>query len=378
MAFPPTIAIFIRSLKGGGGAQRAMVRFATGLARRGYDTTVVTLHDGAAFDAEIDSKVKRVVLKGGRLAGAVPALAKYLRQTRPATLFTTEPASNVVCILAERLARSGARVVIREGLFPSVAKVESPHRATRWAYRVAPFVYRRADAIIAIASDMAADLAATAKVPASKITTIAVNPVVTSDLLESAARTPEHPWLNEDGPPVVLGVGRFSKQKDFATLLRAFMQVREQRPCRLLLLGEGPERPALEAVAAASPFAVDIAMPGFVREPFAAMRTCSVFVLSSRYEGLPNVLIEAIASGAAVVSTDCPSGPRDVLGGGQFGPLVPVGDVDAMAAAIRQVLDTPVDRAALIARGSDFSVEKSLDRYLPVLFPDVMDQLSAA
>lgn len=378
MAHAPTIAIFIRSLKGGGGAQRAMVRFATGLARRGYDTTIVTLHDGTAFDGEIDHKVRRTVLKGGRLAGAVPALAKYLKGARPAVLFTTEPASNIVCILAERLARSGARVVIREGLFPSVAKVESPHRATRWAYRVAPFVYRHADAIIAIASDMAADLAATARVPLSRITTIAVNPVVTADLLESASRAPEHAWLTDGGAPVILGVGRFSKQKDFETLLRAFVRVREQRPCRLLLLGEGPERPALEAIAATSPFSSDIAMPGFVREPFAAMRSCSVFVLSSRYEGLPNVLIEAIASGAAVVSTDCPSGPRDVLNDGRLAPLVPVGDADAMAAAIEHVLDASTDRAALVARGADFSVDKSLDHYLPVLFPAAQDQLSAA
>jgi glycosyltransferase involved in cell wall biosynthesis len=364
-----SIVIFIRSLReGGGGAQRAMVRFATGLARRGYTVTVVTLHDGKAYDAELDPAVRRVALSGNRLGGAVPALAGFLRRERPTTLFTTEPASNVICVLAKFASRMSTRVVIREGLFPSVARRISPYRATRLAYALSPLIYRFADEIIAIASDMTADLARTAMIPRARITTITVNPVVTPALLEAAQRPPPHSWLDDGGAPVILGVGRLTRQKDFATLICAFALVRQRRACRLLIIGEGVDRPSLEAMVAETGYVQDIALPGHVREPFGAMRTCAAFVLSSRYEGLPNVLIEALACRAPVIATDCPSGPRDILESGTLAPLIPVGDAPAMAHAIEQVLDAPPDRDALFARAMDFTVDRSLDCYLPVLF----------
>lgn len=345
-----------------------MVRFATGLAERGHPVTIATLLEGRAYDDELDPAIHRVTLGGGRLWRAIPALAAFLRRERPATLFTTEPASNVICILATLFARVPTRVVIREGLFPSIAKKISPYRATRLAYALCPLVYRFADDIVAIASDMASDLARTARISPDRITTIAVNPVVTPALLAAAEQAPRHPWLNDDGPPVILGVGRLTRQKDFATLIAAFAAVRARRRCRLLVIGEGSERAALEELAAQTGFGQDIAFPGFVREPFAAMRACDVFVLSSRYEGLPNVLIEALACRAPVVSTDCPSGPRDILADGKLAPLVPVGNAKAMAHAIERVLDEPLDRDALFARAMDFTVERSLDRYLAVLF----------
>lgn len=369
MSRSASIVVFIRSLReGGGGAQRAMVRFATGLARRGYAVTIATLHAGTAYDAELEPSVRRVALSASRLGGAVPALAAFLRRERPATIFTTEPASNVICVLAKLVSRVSTRVVIREGLYPSVARKVSPYRATRLAYAVSPLVYRFADDIIAITSDMTADLAQTAKISSARITTIAVNPVVTPALLEAAQQPPPHPWLDDGGAPVILGVGRLTGQKDFATLISAFALVRAKRACRLLIIGEGDQRPLLEALAGETGYAQDIGLPGHLREPFGAMRACDAFVLSSRYEGLPNVLIEALACRAPVIATDCPSGPRDILRGGALAPLVPVGDASAIARAIEQVLDDPPDRDALFARAMDFTVDRSLDCYLPVLF----------
>jgi glycosyltransferase involved in cell wall biosynthesis len=300
----------------------------------------------------------------------VPALAAWLRRNRPDTLFATEPACNVSAILAARLARSGTRVVIREGLYPSVAKKESPYKATRIAYYLAPYVYRYADAIVAIATDMAADLVKVAKIRPDQVTTIAVNPVVTQSLLAAARAEAGHVWLKDGGSPVILGVGRLEKQKDYLTLVRAFVLVRKKRECRLLILGEGSERGALEIEIARTGCAYDIALPGFLARPFAAMAACDLFVLSSRYEGLPNVLIEAIACGAPSVSTDCPSGPADILDHGRFGPLVPVGDEAALAHAILRVLDFPPARSEMAARGAEYTVERSLDQYLPVLFPN--------
>lgn len=363
-----TIAIFIRSLHGGGGAQRAMVRFATGLHARGYSVTVLTLRSGDAYALELHPEIPVVKLAGGRLAYAVPAIVKWLVRNRTETLFSTEPACNLMAILAGKLSRTGTRVVIREGLFPSVAKKESPYKATRIAYYFAPLLYRFADAVIAIATDMAADLIKVARLKPDKVITISVNPVVTTRMLESAGQAAHHPWLSDGGPPVILAVGRLEKQKDYLTLIKAFDVLRQSLECRLLIIGEGNERSTLEKEAALCRYSLDIALPGFMPEPFAAMAACNIFVLSSRYEGLPNVLIEAIACGAPCVSTDCPSGPADILAAGLYGPLVPVGDVDKLANAIQMVLANPPLRSVMMERGKQYTVDRSLDLYLPVLF----------
>jgi len=173
-----------------------------------------------------------------------------------------------------------------------------------------------------------------------------------------------------------LGVGRLDPQKDFPTLIRAFARVRAQRPARLIVLGaEGHERHSkyvaeLKALPARLGIADDVDLPGFRHNPFAFMSRAAVFVLSSIYEGLGNVLIEALACGTPVVSTDCPSGPAEILEGGRFGALVPVGDDAAMAAAIAATLDRPPAAATLRERARMFSVERAVDRYLDLMFEE--------
>jgi len=166
---------------------------------------------------------------------------------------------------------------------------------------------------------------------------------------------------------VVLAAGRHEDQKDFPTLLRAFARVRAEREARLIILGEGKRRDSLASLAQALGIAASVAMPGFVENPFAFMARAAVFVLSSAYEGLPGVLIQAMACGCPVVSTACPDGPAEVLLGGAHGPLVPVGDAGAMASAIMQVLDAPPDPGSLRKRADDFSSDRSTDAYLRVL-----------
>jgi glycosyltransferase involved in cell wall biosynthesis len=170
-------------------------------------------------------------------------------------------------------------------------------------------------------------------------------------------------------PPVVLGAGRLEAQKDFPTLLKAFARVRAVREARLILLGEGKDRPLLEALAQDLRVAENVELPGFVENPFAYMARATVFVLSSTYEGLPGVLIQAMACGCPVVSTDCPSGPAEILAGGAYGPLAPVGDDRALAQAILAQLDAPVDRERLCARAALFSVEHAVERYLQASKP---------
>jgi glycosyltransferase involved in cell wall biosynthesis len=192
------------------------------------------------------------------------------------------------------------------------------------------------------------------------------NPVVDYRLVTMAQASPSHPWLLSRQVPVILAAGRLVPQKDFTTLIQAFARVRRERPARLLILGDGEQRDALLALAAECGVRDDVDLPGFDPNPFAAMRAASAFVLSSRYEGLPGVLIQAMACGARVVSTDCPSGPREVLEGGRWGTLVPVGDVAALATAVAATLDDPHPPDVRV-RTAAFSEEQAVERYARVL-----------
>ena len=198
------------------------------------------------------------------------------------------------------------------------------------------------------------------------LTTI-YNPVVTQKLLHLSAEPLSHPWFAAGSPPVLLAVGGFKPAKDHATLLNAFALVRKQRPVRLMLLGEGRLRDSLTRQAEELKIAEDLQMPGFVDNPFQYMANASLFVLSSVFEGLPTVLIEALACGCPVVSTDCPSGPQEILSQGRFGQLVPMGDANALADAIIQSLDAPWKKEKLISRGMDFSLEKATENYLQLI-----------
>jgi len=191
---------------------------------------------------------------------------------------------------------------------------------------------------------------------------------VVSDDLDALASEPiEHPWLVPGPPPVVLAAGRLTAQKDFPTLLRAFARLVPERDLRLMILGEGPDRAALEAEIEALGLGDRVALLGFQANPFSYMARARLFVLSSAWEGLPGVLIQAMACGTPVVSTDCPSGPREVLEGGRLGPLVPVGDAEALARAIMQTLDAPLPAEILKARAAQYGLAPVSRRYLAAL-----------
>jgi glycosyltransferase involved in cell wall biosynthesis len=195
-----------------------------------------------------------------------------------------------------------------------------------------------ADEIVAVSEGVADDFAAVTGLERSRITTI-YNPVISTTLTEKAKEPVDHPWFAPGQPPVVLAVGRLTKQKDFPTLIRAFDCLRRERPVRLMILGEGEERMALEGSIRQLGLNDSVSLPGFVDNPYPYLSRAGVFVLSSKWEGLPTVLIEALAVGVPVVSTDCKSGPREILDDGKYGQLVPVGDSAALAKAIEKALN---------------------------------------
>jgi glycosyltransferase involved in cell wall biosynthesis len=220
--------------------------------------------------------------------------------------------------------------------------------------------------VVAVSSGVAEDLVATTGLRREHITVIH-NPVVTPELEERAQAPLEHAWFAPGEPPVVLSVGRLVAPKDYPTLVRAFARVRAVRPARLVILGEGSQREALLALAAKLGIADDVTLPGFVANPFAYVSRCAVFALSSAWEGFGIVLVEALALGCPVVSTDCPSGPAEILEHGSHGLLVPVGDDEAMAQAILSAIEAPGDPERRKARAAEFAVDQAVDRYIETL-----------
>ena len=208
-------------------------------------------------------------------------------------------------------------------------------------------------------------------IPRERIKVIFNPSVVGTEVAEKAKAPLDHPWFEPGQPSVVVAVGRLQEQKDYATMIRAFAQVRKARPVRLLILGEGKERPMLEALIEELGLQEDVGLPGFVMNPYAYLARASLFVLSSRWEGLPTVLIEALCCGTPVVSMDCPSGPREILRGGEYGRLVPVGDAEALARAIEKTLDE--ERSSPPAKSwQPYDLHNNVDQYMDLLLGNGM------
>ena len=298
----------------------------------------------------------------------VPALADYLRRERPDALYSALVYSNVAALWAVRLAGVGTRVVVSERNAIAARIAVDRRRRTRRIPALVRRFYPRADAVACVSRGLAQEVARVAGLPEHAVHAC-YNPVVTGRFAAPPA-TPPHPWLAEGQPPVVLGVGKLKPQKGFDTLLHAFAQLRVEREARLVLLGRGPQEARLRALARELGVQDDVELPGFVADPFAWMFHAGVFALSSRFEGLPGVLIQALACGCPVVASDCEHGPREILEGGRYGPLVPVDDAPALARAMATVLDAPPDPDALRARAAAFDLASAVDQMLPLLLPE--------
>lgn len=310
--------------------------------------------------------LRRIDLGAAHVATALPALVRYLRREQPIAMLTDKDRVNRVAILGRRLAGSDIKLVVRLGTTVSVNLAE---RAVfdRWIQRASiRRLYPLADRVIVPSEDVAADLVAYTGLPPKQIQVVR-SPIVTQRLTALAREPLDHPWLQRGQPPVILGVGELSYRKDFATLIRAFAEVRRRRRCRLVILGRGRRRETLLRLAADLGVADDVDLPGFAANPYAFMANADVFVLSSRWEGMPVALVEALACGTPVVATDCPSGPREVLCGGDVGILVPVGDASAMAEAIGDRLDSALDRVAFARAVDPYRIDSSAAAYLNAL-----------
>lgn len=354
------LSIFLMDLDGGG-AERVMLNLACGFAEQGLQVDLVLVKPEGPYLSQLPPKVRVVKLESSRLILSIPALARYLKQEQPPVLISALEDTNIVALCAKKLAGVSTRIVVtvhnnlsREAQNATTLKRRLTPQFVRW-------FYPSADRIVAVSQGVAQNLVDIG-LSSEKIEVI-YNPIVTPELNEKIQESLDRPWFSPDQPPVILGVGRLEKQKDFPTLLQAFAQLKQQHPARLMILGEGSERSKLEELAQKLGIEKDVAFPGFVANPYAYMARAKVLVLSSGWEGFGNVLVEAMAAGTPVVSTDCESGPAEILANGKYGKLVAVGDSEGMAKAIATTLNEPPDREALTKRANQFSLEKALTEY---------------
>lgn len=359
-----TISIFLPSMRAGG-AERSMLKLAQGIAERNYSVDLVLARAEGPHISEIPDSVRVIDLNAPRVLRSLPGLVRYLRKVRPEVLLSAMDYANVVALWARQLAGTPSKVVVNEQNTIS----RSSGNSHNWRGRVLPMFMRRfypwANHIIGNSEGVADDLCQVLKLPRDRIQVI-YNPVGTSDLRQLAKEPIDHDWFKPGQPPVVLAVGRLTSQKDYPTLIRAFEKTRRTRHARLLILGDGRERPMLEALIRKLGLQADVSLPGFVQNPYAYMSRAALYVLSSRYEGLPTVLIEALYCGARIVSTDCPSGPREILMQGQYGQLVPVQDENRLALAMESAL---VDDRPLPSEESQrpFDLDCIVDQYIRLL-----------
>ena len=338
IATRPRVMVYIPHLRVGGG-EISMWRLAEGLAATGFDVCIVA-HSAATNELGIPVGVSFVNLDCGSTISALWRLSRVLRQRRPHWLLSAFPHTNIAAVTALALSGQTTRCIISEHapLSHQIAQQDN------WRYRLLPFLvrwaYRRAHVVVAVSAGVRDDLEV---LLGPGVTPQVINNPVLSSGFEAELTLPvDDPWLLDDNLRVVLSVCRLSVEKDLPTLVRAFADVHRQRPeTRLVLAGEGPDRERVQALVQQMGLADVVRLPGRTATPLAWMRRAGVFVLASRYEGFGNVLIEAMACGTPVVSTDCPVGPREILDNGRLGKLVPVGDMSAMALAIILALDRP-------------------------------------
>lgn len=360
------IALFLPSVEGGG-AERVFVELANELAALDCPIDLVLASARGPYLSEVSPRVRVIDLGASGVLRALPQLWRYLRRERPAAMLSALDHANAIAILACVASLCSVRCVVSVRSVPSAVYRDNKNLRNRVVRLMTKILYRFADQVIANSRAGAADLSQAFGVPAIKMRVI-YNPLDVERIERMRHLEAAHPWLIPGGTPLVLGVGSLLAVKDFSTLIRAFSLVRAKRNCRLAILGEGPERARLESLARDLGVQRDICLPGFVSNPFVWIGRASVLVSSSLTEGCPNVIMQALACETPIVSTDCWGGSSEILEGGRWGRLVPVGDVNSMADAILETLDSSSQPLSRV-RAQDFALSRIARQYLQALLP---------
>ena len=413
---PMHIALAIPSLRTGGGVVPVVMQLATGLADQGHQVDVVMFSLQIGRLERLSPSVRLVSLDPGhdQAKGSVPvefrnrvllldiesptwlarwkmwlkilqlckwdpraahlfedvrrtlAMLAYIRQEKPDCILASAPGSEYAVLSAGHFASSPP--VLISAIHSALRSSWKP----RSKYRL---LLPHADRLVAVSQGLGKSLANLPYIDESNVSTI-YNPVYSDEMPKSCLASPDHPWIQDPSSPIVLAAGTFLRKKGFASLIRAFGRLSERRSVRLLILGDGKWRQRLEKLVDRLDLNDRVSMPGSVNDPLSYMARAAVFVLSSRQEGFGLVLVEAMACGCPVVSTDCPYGPAEILEGGRWGELVPVGKDAELADAIERTLDNPLPREVLQRRARFFSVDRAIDQYEKLIAEVVADARS--
>lgn len=333
------LAVFMPSLNGGG-AERVTLLLINELAKRGYSIDLLVANGNGVYRKQVHQAINVIDFNKSRVVACFLPLVQYLRKIKPDSLLSVMNYTNVIAVLAKKCAFSNSRLILTEHNNAEQAL----KNATSFKYQLVNLLtrhlYKFADDIICVSHGVADSISKVLGLPRDQLRVV-YNPVIHPGVQLAAEAPLNHPFLTEKNGQLLLAVGRLTAQKNFENLLKAFKLVSEQTPVKLVILGEGEERTKLTQLAISLGIEDKICMPGFADNPYAWMRQAKVFVLSSSWEGLPTVLIEALACGANVVSTDCPSGPREILDNGRWGQLVAMNNEKALSAGIINALNSP-------------------------------------
>lgn len=359
------LAVVMRAFEGGG-AQRDMILLCNALAAKGVALVILVLRNDGSLRALLDPAIRVDEIPGQRIRYAIPGLRRLIRNIGPTLVMSSESNLNLCCLAAVRSLLRAARpkLVLREVGSPSQAQQRDPSLQNHIAYRVLRRLYRYADKVITLTRGARQDLARNFGVAEKAIAWMPSNAVVPPATAERIAR-----WDGETGceRDLIVSVGRLSPEKNHRLLLHAMTLMPKGRPWRLAVVGDGPDRAALEKFAHDHGLSNRTIFTGYVSDPFEWMMRARVAVCSSVYEGLCNAIIEALACGTPVVSMDCPYGPREILQDGCYGTLVPLGDARAMASAIEAAMDQAVDRKRLMRRGLDYTADRAAASFLEIV-----------
>ncbi|WPZ18248.1 glycosyltransferase [Geobacillus subterraneus] len=355
------LAFFLPSLHEGG-VEVVVLNLIKELIKQNYSIDLLlTVKEGRLLD-KVPPSVRIINLRSKRALNSLSPLINYLKKEKPDILFSAKTYVNILSIVATKLSRVSTRIVVSEHTILSLNAKNS--RSFRGRYLIPLFArifLRYADEIVAVSEGVASDLVNVFKIPKKCVNTI-YNPIVSDELINNAKKEIFIP--NQDDEPIILGVGRLTQVKDFKTLIEAFAIVRKKIKARLIIIGDGEERDSLVLLAKKLGIEKYIYLPGYKDNPLPYMSKASVFVLSSKYEGFGNVIVEALACGTSVVSTNCPSGPAEILDHGRYGRLVSVGNKEELAQAIIETLENPFPANELKQRSLDFSIDKSVSKYI--------------
>lgn len=362
------IALYIPSMNGGG-AERVMLTLANSLVEKGLNVDLVLNNAQGPYIKNISSKVNIVELKTSRAITSLIPLARYLRKDKPDTILSAMSYINIITIFARELSLTKTRVVISEHAHLSASLIQMKKPLLRSMFKVLmSFTYPYADSIVAVSNNVADDLSNKLGIERKKITTI-YNPIVSSDLLEKINRPINSPSLISSSEKTIVSVGRLADEKNFPMLIRAFNEVQKKVDSRLFILGDGYAENELKNLVSQLDLVDKVIFTGFIDNPYAFVKIADLFVLTSNHEGFGNVLVESMACGTNVISTDCPGGPNEILEGGKWGRLVPVDDIASLSKAMIDSLTLPSHLSSedLEQRASVFSVDNAVNSYVSIL-----------